>query len=1098
MSNAHILAFAVQGMRVARRSVRTWVFGALAVGAGFALYHYFSPIHVFGQSSAPRFSVPGFGGIALYVLLVGLLFLTFDVRQRDRRERIGDALDARAFSNFDLLAGRLFAGVITIWLALLTLALLLQVFGMTVADLNHRLFGEPPEIAALATFLLLDAPPALFFWGGLVMLLDAVLRNRLRVAIVAASLGALHFLALFHTPLFLLPVVSGIANLGLPGSDILPRTPDFADYAQRAAVLALAFAWLLFAAALTPRRDGRMRRHAVSGAALALVGCAILGALTWAALAERGERRMWAAAHEAQAGAARPDLLRISGQIRIDPGRELAILVVLDVATEAPLDVLRFSLNPGMRVRRVHVDGEVAAYTHELGFLDVVPSSPLAAEARAVVRVEAHGVPDHRFAYLDSTLEVMDESLLGSPLALLGEQSSLFRPDYVALMPAVRWLPHPGAHWPTGQPPDFHEVDLAVSLPEGWWPAGPGRADDPPWRFQASAVPDFALIAAPFERRAMSLGDVEGELLMHPSHMPVVHQLADVLRPATVTDFASANLAKPGLEYPHGTLSLVEAPAQLRRYGGGAWMGTLQALPGVQLLAEHGLPSTRWAARHRPLDDPTSEQAQNTLLGRIDRTGANGIPLSAGFARNLLPFLTHATGEGALALNYLIEALTAQLTFNTRVVAPGGWLHSSVPHNSIIAKAILRAMGTATVRSAWFGFLPEAVETLSEGTALKDLDGSPAHVDVLIHKGQYVAALIQGVLGIEKTTRLLALMRERHAGGTYTLTDFLGALREADPRLPPLIEHYVRETALPGFVASPVRVARIRDDENGRPRYQMAVHVQNAEPAPGVVAILWRTGDDEAPQWHVGPHAIVRGGASIEVGATSAVAPRETQLATFLSLNRRALQLPLPEVDEVKSLDEAPWNGRRPSTWASPHEGIVVDDLNAGFSVTASAETGLRLGEQPGQTTSSADIPEYGGRARGWQRDSNSHAVAWGRYRKTYARTPPGDGSLRAHFDTVLPTAGRWRLSYHLSGNTVAYVRYGRRHHRALGELDIRLARDGDETRLAFDGREAVVGWNDLGTFDLPAGTVRVTVSDETTGDVVIADAVRWRKLGAD
>ena len=1094
MSNAHILAFAVQGMRVARRSVRTWVFGALAVGAGFALYHYFSPIHVFGQSSAPRFSVPGFGGIALYVLLVGLLFLTFDVRQRDRRERIGEALDVRAFSNFDLLAGRIFAGVITIWLALLALALLLQVFGMAVADLNHRLFGEPPEATALATFLLLDAPPALLFWGGLVMLLDAVLRNRLLVAIVAASLGALHFLALFHTPLFLLPVVSGIANLGLPGSDILPRAPDFADYAQRAAVLALAFAWLLFAAVLTPRRDGRMRRQAACGAALALVGCAILGALTWAALAERGERRMWAAAHEAQAGAARPDLLRVSGQIRIDPGRELAILVDLEVATEAPLDVLRFSLNPGMRVYGVHVDGEVAAYTQNLGFLDVVPSSPLAAEARAVVHVEARGVPNHRFAYLDSALDAMGESLLGSPLVLLGEQSSLFGPDYVALMPAVRWLPHPGANWATDEPPDLHQVDLAVSLPEGWRPAGPGRTDAPPWRFEARTVPDFALIAAPFERRAIKLGDVDGELLMHPSHMRVIDHLADELRLDTVTEFASANLAKPGLEYPHGTLSLVEAPAQLRRYGGGARMGTLQALPGVQLLAEHGLPSARWTARHRPLDDPTSAQAQNTLLDRIDRTGANGIPLSAGFARNLLPFLARATGEGALALNYLIEALTAQLTFNTHVVAPGAWLHASVPHNSIVVKAILRAMGTATVRSAWFGFLPEAVETLSEGTALKDLDGSPAHVDVLIHKGRHIAALLQGVLGIEKTTRLLALMRERHAGGTYKLTDFLGALHEADSRLPPLIEHYVRETALPGFVASPVRVARIRDDENGRPRYQMAVHVQNAEPAPGVVAILWRTGDDEA-QWHVGPHAIVPGAASIEIGATSAVVPRETQLATFLSLNRRALQLALPKLDEEMALDEAPWNGSRTSTWVGLHEGLVVDDLDAGFSVTASAQTGFRLGEQPDRSTSSADIPAYGGRARGWQRASNSHAAAWGRYRKTYARTPPGDGSLRAHFNAVLPTAGRWRLSYHLPGNTVAYVRYGRRHHRALGELDIRLGRDGDETRLAFDGRDAVVGWNDLGTFDLPAGTVRVTVSDETTGDVVIADAVRWQQF---
>ncbi len=50
---------------------------------------------------------------------------------------------------------------------------------------------------------------------------------------------------------------------------------------------------------------------------------------------------------------------------------------------------------------------------------------------------------------------------------------------------------------------------------------------------------------------------------------------------------------------------------------------------------------------------------------------------------------------------------------------------------------------------------------------------------------------------------------------------------------------------------------------------------------------------------------------------------------------------------------------------------------------------------------------------------------------------------------------------------------------------------------MTFDARTAMTGWNDLGTFELPAGPVTVVVSDATTGDVVVADAIRWEPVMA-
>ena len=1085
VSVANIVAFLFQELRSVRRSARTWVFAALAVGLGFGLYLYLFGAHGFGQTSAPRLNVPGYGGLALCVLLLGVLALTFDGPSRDRRALVADALHARPFSNFELHAGRLLAAALAVWLALVVLALLVLAFESLTA--NHRLFGVPEPALGLATFVLLDAPPVLLFWGALTMLLGSLLRSSAPTLLVAASLLAAHVVALFHTPLYLLPVSSGIANLGLAGSDILPRTPSLVDFGQRAAVLVLALAWLLLASSRQPRRDAS--KPALWGTAFAAVGFGTLGALAWLAVDEHDERRAWAAAHEAEAPAARIDLERVAGRVRIDPGRELAVGVDLHVAAKEELDVLVFSLNPTMRVGKLLVDGATAAFSHDLGLLEVVPPRPLAAGARAVVRIEASGVPDHRFAYLDSAVDAMGESLMGSVLALLGAQSSLFLPDYVALMPGARWLPRPGANWDSDAMRDFHNIDLAVSLPPGWWPAGAGRQPGAtaPWRFRTTApVADFALIAAPFERRALTVAGVDCELLMHPRHLREFELLSASLLETTVLDFLRERLTTTGLGYPHPTLSVVEAPAQLRRYGGGWRMGTLQALPGVQLLAEHGLPSARFAV---PDGDTASIRAQSTLLARIDDLGANGIPLSAGFAGNLLPFLASATGDGAFALDYLLEALTARAVLDAHAVAPGGWMHASVPSNAGPAKALLRLLGTATVRSAWFVYPPESVEARSEGTALNSIDPrrSPGDVDVLFHKGERMAALIEGVMGKRKTREFLALMRQHHAGATFTVADFMAALRTVEPTLPPLIEHHLRRAALPGFLASSVRAARIRDDESGQPRYQLAVDVRNDEPAPGVAAISWRTETDGASQWHVGAHAIVPRHESIEIAATSPLPPLDARLETYLSLNRRALALPLPHFDHAAAFDRVPLDGTRPSDWTPPGDGIIVDDLDPGFSVTAPSQTLFGSSRRLAESTPNA---LHGG----WRRQESPNTVAWGKYRRTLVRKPHGDGSAAAHFDATLPKPGRWRLAYHLPGAAVRYIRYGRLRRDSIGVLDIKLVADGVETPLPLDGRNAKVGWNDLGAFDLPAGGVRVVVSDKTAGKVVVADAIRWQR----
>ena len=116
------------------------------------------------------------------------------------------------------------------------------------------------------------------------------------------------------------------------------------------------------------------------------------------------ESEAWANVHRAEVLAPRADVEHIAGSVVIEPGQRLSIDVdiTLRPATAAATELL-LSLNPGMIVETLHVDGEEADFAFESGLLKVHPATPLA-ERPVTVSLTAAGIPEARFAYLDSTL----------------------------------------------------------------------------------------------------------------------------------------------------------------------------------------------------------------------------------------------------------------------------------------------------------------------------------------------------------------------------------------------------------------------------------------------------------------------------------------------------------------------------------------------------------------------------------------------------------------------------------------------------------------------------------------------------------------------
>ena len=60
------------------------------------------------------------------------------------------------------------------------------------------------------------------------------------------------------------------------------------------------------------------------------------------------------------------------------------------------------------------------------------------------------------------------------------------------------------------------------------------------------------------------------------------------------------------------------------------------------------------------------------------------------------------------------------------------------------------------------------------------------------------------------------------------------------------------------------------------------------------------------------------------------------------------------------------------------------------------------------------------------------------------------------------------------------------------GTWHLAVGDDASRQEITFDSAAGSEGWNLVGTFDLPQGAVTVELSDETDGDIVVADAIRW------
>lgn len=1094
MNVTTVWAVARSEMLICRRLTRTWIIifyiFFLTTGAYLNICLQHLQMSTAGPlgTPIPRFVVGELGSVFVTFFTFGIVFLAFDIRGRDVRERVDSIIDTKPTSNIEFVVGRLGGIVLLLCIPMLVFIVLAFIHGF-LAGLAGWSIGAPIEIWSVLSFLFWDALLQLLWWGGWIMLLAVILRNRLLVFV--AAMGIFWFNSWIGSKLQWGEYLVTLAwtNQIIHPSDVAPNFYTGTIVFVRVAWMLLVIGLLSMVATLLPRITERRALGSLVGVCAFGLGALLIAGILNFQSRELVQKQAWFEVHRNQEISSFPDVTHLQGTIGINPGSHVDFHVVLTVIPpyQNTTDHMTFTLNPGYKIIDLTVDStEIGDYTFQNGLL-TIPKYHFGSHTTSLA-IKAKGKPDPRFAYLDARLDPISadsHEFNGSMAVYLGSKNYVFRSDYVALLPGISWYPASGVAVGRDDlqryPKDHFKIDLTVIVPKNWSVAGPGKSEfltgdnlHNTFRFRPeNPVVDVVLIGSKFEHATIKVQEIEFTILFSGKHRKVFAAMEPTIPylKKWITDRLMV-AEQHGLHYPYDALTLVEVPSYLRILGGGWSMDSILYGPGVVMIRETGIPTARFDVKFK---HQAGEQSFQQLLDYADNDLQGGNPLN-GIVRNFVSYQTSPVGSGAIALQYFIEDLVGDLiverlpyfTTNTEFrLTPRVLGQFSDDDESVSVSVSAGSRNTpprkslgGTIVARWQNTNTSTNWSTIEETALSDLhfDTEPikSYYAILLRNTYALYALKEWVDG-EVLGNILRELLQHYRGLNFSFEEFRKIAISHVPQFDEITQNWINTNRLPGYVVSDPVVEQIATDESDAQIYQTTFKLRNVESIPGFVQIAWieekspistneqSSGFGYLPIQLIEPHSAYRFAIKSDFKLTSVT------IDVPMSLNRQTIVLPVSSEADVEMNSSNSRPTVQPIQWNPlQSDQVIIDDLDSGFTVsgipkepefpwyvpTFVEEMILIVNEQSEDIDRGLPIYDKLNVNLQWTRANNS---GFGRFRNTFTRVPsvPTESApedlYTAEFAANLPHTGMWRLSYSVPGQILLEHMVRNHDHAQLG-----------------------------------------------------------------
>lgn len=1090
--------------------------------------------------TVPRYLLGAIDPTFYFLIQVGTMFMVFDSSHRLRRERVEETLLSRPVSNLKFLVAQTIGTTSLIWVLVTVILACLYLFGVSAASvgLTHI---KPFQFHSLFNLIVIDLYILVLFSSSFTILLCALFKSRIVVVLTTLLSFLLTYLLVANSSYALLAVTSPFSNDSLLLSELLPSLPKITTFGIRIATLVSTSALVVAAVLFWSRRDPyASTMRVVSTSLLAIIG---VGIWCWSFVHNsswNNQTDIWRETHLQAEKTQKIDITSITGNVDIDPGVQLKINLTLNMKMlELSENRLVLSLNPGLKVQQIVMNDIKRPFTFENGLLVVEIPNTDYKDHPVAIKVVAQGRPDSRFAYLDSVLDLTRSlTVPKSALRLFGTDGSIFDSQFIALMPGSAWYPLPFTMASSANlrsyPDDFFDFDIAVNLTrENWQLAGTGttertRQSKTSYRFYSNMpVSELGLFAAEFQSTSVEVAGVRIKILLHPRNRDL-QELSTEFRPtlkAFVEQFIR-DFSRTKLTLPSNQITLVEVPSRLRTIGGGWRMDSEAMLPGVILVKEYGIPSLNEESLWSKVSDLVTSKDKQVVsfLKQYIQNGLGLDNISIDIPDLLWSQVTSASGLYAAEIAHIFRNLISSL---------GEVPYESFNVYSVIHVAPLTQINRNNFRlnSGFSSFLVhdsdhrrtlfhpkylevnygsrQAVWDLAERYRLVDDPATLGHkseLELFLFKTNEIAKGILEMNSEQSVFAWLAAIRKQSWGGTYTYDEVLSLATEHEVIVEPFLTEWISETGLPGFLATFAEVSQIKPNSQGIQLFETKIDIHNPTSVSGLItpryrkALTTRLGWNESAFIDSAP-IVLQASESKRISLVEEYPIRAVIVEPHLSLNRTNIYLInyYLEIDERTDLNAGPYV--QSSRWVPVENAVVIDDLDAGFSVyqprtvvgfdhwTQSGPMKWFFGfRHPLEQDAGLPTLEFLETQRvakdQWQRTST--VGAYGRYRQTYLSVESFTPSHKASITAELPAEGDWQLEYYLPYDWSVFFD---------GEpsqmlLEVISEEINSEQVISLD--KLTRKWNHIGSYTLEKGKVAVEITGTTTNGPIVVDALRW------
>lgn len=826
------------------------------------------------------------------------------------------------------------------------------------------------------------------------------------------------------------------------------------------------------------------------------------------------------------------------------------------VGNVAPEDELVFWLNPGFKVHSVQVDSNDLRFEHDGGTLSVRLNREITSSENVELNIQYRGKPNTQYGYQNSALDVPNTPFWDQLISYYGMNASVFDRKYVALPHAAHWLPTSTMQAIMGSGSiDFVEADLTITTPSNWVTTLTGNVtiqersttDDGIRTLQFSSqlpIAGISLYASDMTKYTTYLEPIDLMLELYASdrHLRSFQTNEDYEKYVPV--FKSWFIEKIeeaktlGYPFPCESFRLVVVPSNLRLYGGGAFMDSTITEPCTYLIREHGAVATKPGPvlKFRGEDFDYTPMYRNQLEAYFD-TRHNGENLALSLPNHYLEFQTGIVGpEGPFfktVLSYLHDHVWSRVPPNPSPYSPSVFFPRAMQVKRMSPIAEYRALMHRMSFGDDLSLTPQRTLTDYVKRYTRHIDQTDVVFEFFLESDAVVNIAVQNSLqtlaNLEPTAIRQEAIRLRCMALAEKMYTFLG---RADSRLllqeisnkfqyqnisesaifdaadslelpvREIMAGWYDETEQFQFDFSPATYAKHLNRDTQETFYQVSFDVANSGPTAGVFRALVRVAqestesdssfgpEEDREMWLAnlnsagydwGPRILVPAGTTQQVGIVTSKRPYRVNLKSAdVSYVNEVNLLVHYDTSVADETEQVPFEGTRTSTWTpEPIHGIVLDDIDLRVQP---ADDGVIRYDQ------NLERFDFGG--------------AWGHARKSFVYTE-NLKKAKVNLKAELPTRDNWQIELHVPDIRGAQT-IGHRQRRMMvagrtyfkgkfdGKFEMTISKGNQKEKLEFEVFNRDFGWHSIGSAELAAGPVDVTITPKSGTEQLFFDAMRF------